>query len=118
MCARRLVHPHEFYAHSASGIGIADDGAGAHFSFFSHDEHLNVSSRSRRIARFDVESSHSQRFGAVRVPAPGPLPGDEDSLLQLLARVSPRSCALLTHSQGRIPLWGRLSRGLLSLFSR
>src|SRR6185437_2156068 len=52
--AGRLVHADELDAHSAAWVGVADDGASAHFAFGRVDEQLNKSAGGGRVGGFDV----------------------------------------------------------------
>ena len=85
-----LVHANEFDAHSAAWVGVADDGASAHFAFGRVDEQLDISAGGGRFGGFDVEAAHAKRFGAVRAAGARCLPRDENPFLQLLARVAAR----------------------------
>ena len=87
MGAGGLVHADEFDAHSAAWVGVADDGAGAHFAFGRVDEKLDISAGGRRVGGFNVEAAHAQGFGAIRAAGARSLPGNKHSFLQLLARV-------------------------------
>lgn len=82
-----LVHPDEFDSYSFSRIHGAHDGTRANFSLRRVEEDLNVGARGRRFACFDVKTAHAERLGAADVASAGALPGDDDSFLQLLARI-------------------------------
>lgn len=97
MSAGGLVHADEFDAHSAAWVGVADDGASAHFAFGRVDEQLNKSAGGGRVGGFNVESAHAERLGAVGAARARSLPRDEHSFLQLLARVPARRCFFLGH---------------------
>ncbi len=90
MGAGGLVHADEFDAHSAAWVGVADDGASAHFAFGRVDEQLNKSAGGGRLGGFNIESAHAEGFRAVRAAGTRSLPGDEHSFLQLFARVAAR----------------------------
>src|SRR6185437_10994822 len=92
-----LVHADEFHAHSAAWVGVADDGASAHFAFGRVDEELDISAGGDRVSGFDVESAHAEGFGAVRASGTRSLPRDENPFLQLLARVPARRWFFLGH---------------------
>src|SRR6185437_2476081 len=92
-----LIHANEFDAHSAAWVGVADDGASAHFAFRRVDEQLDISSRSGRVGGFDIESAQAEGFGAIGAAGARSLPGDENSFLQLLARVPARRWFFLGH---------------------
>src|SRR6185437_5296775 len=92
-----LVHADEFDAHSAACVGVADDGASAHFAFGRVDEELDISAGGGRVRRFDVESAHAEGFGAVRASGTRSLPRDDNPFLQLLARVPARRWFFLGH---------------------
>lgn len=84
---RGLVHPDEFDSHSLSIVGLANGGARADFSLRRIEEDLNVGARGKRFACFDVKAAHAESLGAADVAPAGALPGDDDSFLQLLARI-------------------------------
>lgn len=97
MGASGLVHADEFDAHSAAWIGVADDGASAHFAFGRVDEELDTSAGGGWFGGFNIEAAHAERFGAVRAARARPLPGDENPFLQLLALVPARRWFFLGH---------------------
>ncbi len=92
-----LVHADEFDAHSAAWVGVADDGASAHFAFGRVDEELDISAGGGRVGGFDVESAHAEGLRAIRAAGTRALPGDEHPFLQLLARVPARRWFFLGH---------------------
>ena len=98
-----LVHADEFDAHSAAWVGVANDGASAHFAFGRVDEQLNKSAGGGRVRCFNVEAAHAEGFRAIRAPFTRTLPGDENPFRQLFARVAARRWFFLGHCQGRIP---------------
>ena len=112
MGAGGLVHADEFDAHPAAWVGVADDGASAHFAFRCVDEELNVSASGGRVGRFNVESAHAERFGAIRAAGARALPSDENPFLQLLARVATRRWFFLGHCQSedttKTARWSRI----------
>src|SRR6185437_4738080 len=92
-----LVHADEFDAHSAACVGVADDGASAHFAFGRVDEQLNKSAGGGRFGGFNVEAAHAESLRAIRAAGTRALPGDEHPFLQLLARVAARRWFFLGH---------------------
>lgn len=97
MGAGGLVHADEFDAHSAAWVGVADDGASAHFAFGRVDKELDICAGGGRVGGFNVESAHAEGFGAVGAAGARSLPCDEHSFLQLLARVAARRWFFLGH---------------------
>ena len=92
-----LVHADEFDAHSTAWVGVADDGAGAHFAIRRVDKNLDISAGGGRFGGFNIESAHAEGFGAVGAAGARTLPSDENSFLQLLARVTARRWLFLGH---------------------